>query len=65
MKSLKKMRSASALGSRDANIGASPFGGSGMEETPAFDVDEMKRNRMIWEATTNKSGGTKVTSYEV
>jgi len=66
MKSLKKMRSASALGSRDANIGASPFGGSrDGRETPAFDVDEMKRNRMIWEATTNKSGGTKVTSYEV
>ena len=62
-RSLKKMRSASALSNRDSNVGL-PSSRDG-SETPAFDVDEMKRNRMIWEATTNKSGGTKVTSYEV
>lgn len=65
-KSIKKMRSASALSNRDANVRSSLFGESrDGRETPAFDVDEMKRNRMIWEATTNKSDGTKVTSYEV
>ena len=60
-KSLKKMRSASALGNRDANIGLLGDG----RETPAFDVDEMKRNRMNWEATSNTNVGAKVTSYEV
>lgn len=65
-KSLKKMKSASALGSRDANIGFLPSSGSrDGRDAPAFDADEMKRNRMIWEATTNTSGGTRVTSYEV
>lgn len=65
-KSLKKMRSASALSNRDTNFRVSLFGGSADgRETPVFDVDEMKRSRMIWEATTNKSDGRKVTSYEV
>ncbi|KAL2223169.1 hypothetical protein M432DRAFT_40244 [Thermoascus aurantiacus ATCC 26904] len=46
-KTLKKIRSASALGERHENL-------SSMSETSFFDVDEFKRKRMIWEATNRK-----------
>lgn len=62
-RSLKKMRSTSALRERDSNLGG---GSSDGRSTPAFDVDEMKRKRMIWEAKTGKGGeNTKHSSYEL
>lgn len=42
--SLRKMRSTSALGDRDRNKG----------DDESFDVDEMKRQRLIWEANQRK-----------
>lgn len=42
--SLRKMRSTSALGERDQNKG----------DNESFDVDEMKRQRLIWEASQRK-----------
>ena len=52
--SLKSMRSTGALRERDRNItsAGSSFGNDG--ELEDFDVDEMRRRRMIWEAKKNK-----------
>lgn len=59
--SLMKMRSNSALRERDANsAGSAPSSREGSrvenEDPPAFDVDEMKRRRMVWEARQKKKG---------
>ncbi len=62
-KSLKKMRSASALGSRNTNIGPGSQDGT---DSPAFDVEEMQRTRAIWEATSNpNAAATKGLSREI
>ncbi len=58
--SLLKMRSNSALREKDANSAGSrpsskedgPFEG---DDAPAFNVEEMKRTRMVWEAQQKKS----------
>lgn len=56
--SLKRMRSNGALKERDINTPASApasrDGGYDVGEVPAFDVEEMKRRRMIWEAQQQK-----------
>ena len=58
MLSLSKIRSNGALKKRDVNTTssapASRDGGSDMGEVPAFDAEEMKRRRMIWEAQEKK-----------
>jgi hypothetical protein len=57
--SLRRLRSNSALKERDANMPsstpASRDGGNHFGEVPAFDVEEMKRTRMIWEAQQKKA----------
>jgi hypothetical protein len=57
--SLRRLRSTSALKERDANMPsnapASRDGGNHFNEVPAFDVEEMKRTRMIWEAQQKKA----------
>ena len=54
--SLKNMRSNSALRERDGNSRSKPSSREGESEkdTPAFDVGEMRRRRMIWEAQQKK-----------
>ena len=61
--SLRKLRSNNALRERDANAvfssSSAPTSRDGgytndMGEVPAFDVEEMKRRRMIWEAQERK-----------
>lgn len=56
---LRRLRSTSALKVRDANLPSSApvsrDGGNDVGEVPAFDVDEMKRARMIWEAQQKKA----------
>lgn len=42
--SLRKMKSTSTLGERDTN----------KSDDPSFDVDEMKRQRLLWEANQRK-----------
>lgn len=58
--SLSRMRSNGALKERDVNTPASApasrDGGHDLGEVPAFDVEEMKRRRMIWEAQQKKKG---------
>lgn len=58
--SLSRMRSNGALKERDVNTPASApasrDGGHDLGEVPAFDVEEMKRKRMIWEAQQKKKG---------
>lgn len=60
-KTLKKAKSVAALGERDVNVSLPPSRGStssstnstyhvGQFETPHFDVEEMKRRRLIYEA---------------
>ncbi|KAJ9353141.1 hypothetical protein DTO027B9_5393 [Paecilomyces variotii] len=49
-RSLKKMRSTSALSDRHEPLNSS------QSDAPFFDADEFKRKRMIWEATTKKKG---------
>jgi hypothetical protein len=69
--SLMKMRSNSALRERDPNSAAStPNSRDGSryegEEAPAFDVEEMKRKRMVWEAQhKKKSSRDNLTRMEV
>jgi hypothetical protein len=57
--SLRRLRSTSALKVRDANLPssapASRDGSNDVGEVPAFDVEEMKRARMIWEAQQKKA----------
>jgi hypothetical protein len=57
--SLRRLRSTSALKERDANMPsstpASRDGGNRFGEVPDFDVEEMKRTRMIWEAQRKKA----------
>ncbi|EAL87335.1 uncharacterized protein AFUA_2G02380 [Aspergillus fumigatus Af293] len=48
-KSLKKMRSTSALGIRPENLPS-----HAPDEESYFDTDELKRRNLIWEATTRK-----------
>ena len=68
MLSLKKMRSNSALRERDINKPASaPVSRDGANDLgglPAFDVEEMKRRRMIWEAQQKKGKHSKKNSAE-
>jgi hypothetical protein len=59
--SLMKMRSSSALKEKDANAaGSRPAsredGRSESDDGPAFNVEEMKRKRMVWEAQQKKKG---------
>lgn len=59
--SLMKMRSNGALREKDANsAGSRPTSreddGVEGESPPAFDVEEMKRRRMVWEAQQRKKG---------
>lgn len=59
VKGLKKMRSTSALNARSDNLPTqSPT------PEPFFEVDEMKRKRLIWEATSRKRSHTKQPSTE-
>jgi hypothetical protein len=51
VRSLKKMKSASALSERDRNLNS---GSSEGATVPEFDVDEMKRKRMLWEARQHR-----------
>lgn len=56
-RSLKNMRSNGALREKDGNSRSSTRPGDGWDdEMPAFDAEEMKRNRMIWEAQQKKKG---------
>ncbi len=69
MLSLKKMRSNSALRERDINkqsasAPVSRDGANDLGELPAFDVEEMKRKRMIWEAQQKKGKHGKKNSAE-
>lgn len=60
--SLKKMRSRSTLGERDRNVSSSGNMYEGRNEkeiTPDFNVDEMRRRRMAWEAKDSKDVSTK------
>ena len=50
-RSLKKMKSASALVERDGNIASSSSDGT---NPPNFDAEEMKRKRLIWEAKQHR-----------
>jgi hypothetical protein len=50
-KTLKKMKSTSALVQRDPNRNGGSSDGSNI---PAFDADEMKRKRMLWEAKQHR-----------
>jgi hypothetical protein len=56
--SLSRMRSNGALREKDINTPSSAptsrDGGNDMAGVPAFDVEEMKRRRMIWEAQQKK-----------
>ncbi len=59
--SLMKMRSNNALREKDGNsTGSRPAsvddGQPEAEEAPTFDVEEMKRKRMVWEAQQKKKG---------
>jgi hypothetical protein len=59
--SLMKMRSNSALREKDANsVGSRPTSGEDTryedDDAPAFNVEEMKRRRMVWEAQQKKKG---------
>jgi hypothetical protein len=59
--SLMKMRSNSALREKDANsAGSRPTSRDNSEfegvEAPAFNVEEMKRKRMVWEAKEKNKG---------
>jgi hypothetical protein len=62
--SLSRMRSNGGLKERDINTPtgapASRDGGYDVSEVPAFDVEEMKRRRMIWEAQQKKKNGKAV-----
>ncbi|GAD92130.1 conserved hypothetical protein [Paecilomyces variotii No. 5] len=49
-RSLKKMRSTSALNDRHDHVNSS------QSDAPFFDAEEFKRKRMIWEATNKKKG---------
>ncbi|KAL1848435.1 hypothetical protein Plec18167_009343 [Paecilomyces lecythidis] len=49
-RSLKKMRSTSALNDRHDHVSSS------QSDAPFFDAEEFKRKRMIWEATNKKKG---------
>ena len=66
--SLSRMRSNGALKERDANTPSSApvsrDGGNNLGEVPAFDVEEMKRRRMIWEAQQKKATHSKHNSAE-
>jgi hypothetical protein len=66
--SLSRMRSNRALKERDVNTpsGApvSRDGGNDVGEVPAFDVEEMKRRRMIWDAHQKKAKHSKHNSAE-
>jgi hypothetical protein len=66
--SLSRMRSTGVLKERDFNTASSaPAGRDGanmMGEVPAFDVEEMKRRRMIWEAQQKKAKHSKHNSAE-
>lgn len=59
--SLMKMRSNSALREKDANsVGSRPTSGEDAryegDDAPAFNVEEMKRRRLVWEAQQKKKG---------
>ncbi|KAB8232872.1 hypothetical protein ETB97_005566 [Aspergillus alliaceus] len=56
VKSLKKMRSSSALTARSENIP------SHTPDSSFFEIDEMKRKRLIWEATSRKRSHSKLLS---
>lgn len=66
--SLRRLRSTGALKERDANMPsstpASRDGGNHFGEVPAFDVEEMKRTRMIWEAQQKKAKYSKHNSAD-
>src|SRR5271154_6372726 len=66
--SLRRLRSSGALKERDANMPsstpASRDGGNHFGEVPAFDVEEMKRTRMIWEAQQKKAKYSKHNSAD-
>ena len=66
--SLSRMRSNGALKERDVNTPssapASRDGGNGTGDVPAFDVEEMKRERMIWEAQQKKVKHSKYNNAE-
>jgi hypothetical protein len=66
--SLGRMRSTGALKERDFNTPssapASRDGTNNMGAVPAFDVEEMKRRRMIWEAQQKKAKHSKHNSAE-
>lgn len=62
--SLMKMRSNSALREKDANSASiTPTSSDGGRfddaHAPAFDVEEMKRRRMVWEAQQRKKKGSR------
>ena len=57
--SLRKMKSATALTERDRNVPGSRDGTANV----AFDVDEMKRERQLYEARVRS--GSEHSSYEL
>ncbi|KAF9882593.1 hypothetical protein FE257_006222 [Aspergillus nanangensis] len=59
VKGLKKMRSTSALSSRSENLPTNI-----PEHESFFEVDEMKRKRLMWEATSRKRSHSKQPSME-
>ncbi|PYI25287.1 hypothetical protein BP00DRAFT_105651 [Aspergillus indologenus CBS 114.80] len=58
VKSLKKMRSTSALAVRSENVP------SRSEEESLFEIDEMKRRRLLWEASNRKKAHSKQSSTD-
>ncbi|PYH40560.1 uncharacterized protein BP01DRAFT_307988, partial [Aspergillus saccharolyticus JOP 1030-1] len=58
VKSLKKMRSTSALAVRSENVP------SRSEEESIFEIDEMKRRRLLWEASNRKKAHSKQSSTD-
>ena len=68
--SLTRMRSNSALKEKDPNsAGSAPSSrdghGSDSAASPAFDVEEMKRKRMVWEARQRMNSGENLPATEL
>lgn len=54
--SLRKMRSVSALGERDQNITSTSRSLTTSPDQQDFDVEDMRRRRMLWEARNHPQG---------
>ncbi|KAI9837844.1 MAG: hypothetical protein M1819_006778 [Sarea resinae] len=66
-KSLKKTKSATALRElKNKNLSATAVGATNHYQVPAFDIDEMKRQKMIYDAKRDRlEGNQPVVSFEV